>query len=216
VTDIDPSDSRRTTPCECEYCQRGLTATRHGDASHDERLVQDFIVAGAPVRVLLDYALSHPDTFRDKRVLELGAGAGLVSIGLAVGLGCTVDATDQEPVLELLQFNLEANAAAVGGRVRASALQWGEGLGAWSGRHDLIVGADVHFARENAPPLLATLSALAVMPGTAIVLAWQPRADWERELIEALERQFQSDQLVDAGDVIVTRYVPRPGPGVGA
>lgn len=207
--------------CECEFCRQGVTTTLHADPSHDQRLVQQFTVGAAELRIVggttkcarvaLAYALTHPDAFAGRRVLELGAGSGLVAVGLAVGLGCDVTATDQEPVLDLLQANIDQNTDPAHHRVRAAALQWGEPVDAWP-RYDLIVGADLNFARENMAPLLATLCALARDPAQAIVYASVRRAAWESEFFEALERAFAAERLAEVDEIQVHRYVRRPGP----
>ena len=208
--------------CECEFCRQGLTTALHSDPSHDQRLAQDFVVGGATLhilggttkcaRVTLAYALAHPHVFAGKRVLELGSGAGLLAIGLAVGLGCTVDATDQEPVLDLLNANIAANTDSARHKVRASTLQWGEGLDDWRGKHDLVVGTDLNFARENLAPLCATIDALVATPAQALILASIRRATWEQALFESLATAFEVEVLLDAGDVQVQRFVRRSKP----
>jgi len=216
VADVVPRALRSV--CECELCRAGETTALHSDASHDQRLVQDFIVGDASLRVVggttkcartfLAYALAHPAEFVGRSVLELGAGAGLVSIGLAVGLGCAVDATDQEPVLELLQENIDRNVDPARHRVRALTFQWGESVDVWRG-YDLIVGTDLNFARENMAPLLATLRGVAVSSVQVVLLASLRRAVWEDEFFRALALDFETDLVLEAGEVRVHRFVRR-------
>lgn len=213
------SAARHVGRCECELCRAGVTSAQHADASHDQALVQDFDLGVATLRIVggttkcarlaLGYALAHPDAFRGRRVIELGSGAGLVAIGLAVGLGCDVDATDQAPVLELLDANIGANTRPEHHAIRTYAFQWGEGLDAWRGRHELIIGTDINFARENLAPLIATLETLARDRTQSIVLASMRRATWEDTLFDALAISFDAELLADTGDARLHRFVRR-------
>jgi len=207
--------------CECDLCRLGVTTALHSDPSHDQRLVQTFQLGAASVRivggttkcarVMVAYALEHPEVFAGKRVLELGSGAGLVAITLAVALGCEVDATDQEPVLDLLGDNIAANTDPARHVLRASVLQWGEALDAW-GDHDLVVGADLNFAREGLAPLAATIDALVTRPTQALVLASIRRAAWEGALFEALAASFDVEPLAEVDEVRLHRFVRRAAP----
>lgn len=123
-----------------------------------------------------------------------------------MALGCDVDLTDQEPVQDLLRANIAANCDPQRHRARAGVLHWGHDLDAWRDRHDLVVGADLHFAREAGAALLDTLDAL-VGPGQTLLLATIRRADWEQALFDALDARFGRTLLADAGDVKLRGYV---------
>ncbi|KAM3429390.1 hypothetical protein MY4824_008281, partial [Beauveria thailandica] len=66
----------------------------------------------------------HRHELQHARILELGAGGGLV--GLAVALGCGVESrlmlTDQAEMLELMKHNIALNQ--VGNKATASILNW--------------------------------------------------------------------------------------------
>ena len=83
-----------------------------------------------------------------RRVLELGAGTGLVALACAKALGAArVAATDGSPeVVEALRDSIFVNGLQHGGTVSAAVLRWGrwpevEGLGPED--FDVVVGADI-------------------------------------------------------------------------
>ncbi|KJR85139.1 FAM86A protein [Sporothrix schenckii 1099-18] len=109
------------------------------------------------------YLCKHRDVVAGKRVLELGAGTGYVSILCAKHLGAAAClATDGSPeVVEALPANVQLNGpkASV---VEARELYWGPSPPAdwteWSqGGFDTILGADITFDARDMPDLLATI-----------------------------------------------------------
>lgn len=129
--------------------QAGKTTELHADASHDQSLQQSIKLGDTRLsltggttkcaRVAVGYfaSLCDADATRDfwrgQHVLEVGAGTGLVGIALAA-LGARVTLTDQAPVLDLLQYNVDANAATVrekGGAASVAELYFGAGLDAF-------------------------------------------------------------------------------------
>lgn len=98
------------------------------------------------------------------RVLELGAGTGMVGIASAF-LGAHVTITDLPHVLPNLIFNATANeeplrATGLGGCVCVKALRWGEEKDVQDvGHHnfDLVLASDVVYHENLFGPLLLTL-----------------------------------------------------------
>ena len=62
-----------------------------------------------------------------KSVVELGAGTGIVGVMMGY-YGADVIITDLETLVPLIQYNIEQNATALNGRVKAEALCWGDDL----------------------------------------------------------------------------------------
>ncbi|KAL3156579.1 hypothetical protein ABBQ38_000869 [Trebouxia sp. C0009 RCD-2024] len=136
----------------------------------------------------------HRGHWKGKRVIELGAGCGLVGLVFAA-LGATVLLTDLPNVLPLLDSNIALNQAAVeagGGSVHCGNLTWGvtavASLGQdWAGP-DLVVAADVVYHRELFNPLLCTMSSLG---GQAIVLAHVRRWKSDAVFFKQLKKRFE-------------------------
>lgn len=124
-------------------------------------------------------ALAHELAARDlhgKRVLELGAGTGLPGI-IAAARGAHVVQTDRQSLaLHLGKRNAERNGIQLEQRT-ADWTTWTDET-----RYDLVIGADILYARELHPHLRA------IFERTSDVLLGDPyRAD-ALELLEAMER----------------------------
>ena len=99
---------------------------------------------------LLEYFNQHHYLIQGKRVLELGAGLGLLSIAMS-GMGADVLATDVSIILSRLSQNCLDNQS----QVRVEELNWYEPTLEWTG--DLIVCADVVYDPCLIEPLLTTI-----------------------------------------------------------
>ena len=106
-----------------------------------------------------------------KRVLELGAGVGLVGL-VAAELGAReVTLTDQ--VVFVAQHNL-ANAgglsAAARERVSVRRLKWGEDLASAQGPYDLLLGSDIMYDPNLYDALAETIIALTAADGEVLLV----------------------------------------------
>lgn len=103
------------------------------------------------------------------RVLELGAGCGLVGLTVAQMEGCAaVTMTDHDPgTLRLIEAGVARNAGRLRAECRAVLLEWGEddavvkalgGDGRDEGGFDLVIGSDLIYSDTVVRPLLATVA----------------------------------------------------------
>ncbi|XP_032501746.1 EEF1A lysine methyltransferase 3 [Phocoena sinus] len=113
---------------------------------------------------LCNYFESQNVDFRGKKVIELGAGTGIVGI-LAALQGGDVTITDLPLVLEQIQGNVQANVPA-GGGAQVRALSWGIDQHVFPGDYDLVLGADIVYLEPTFPLLLGTLQHLCGPHGT--------------------------------------------------
>ncbi|KAI5457467.1 putative methyltransferase-domain-containing protein [Mariannaea sp. PMI_226] len=112
------------------------------------------------------YLCNNSHIVRKKRILELGAGTGYLSI-LCAMLGSThVIASDgSHDVINNLPGNLFLNNLQDSKRVTLTELKWGHALlgteeDKWNGGRpvDVVLGADLTYDQSIIPPLLGTLS----------------------------------------------------------
>ncbi|NXN32091.1 EFMT3 methyltransferase, partial [Nycticryphes semicollaris] len=93
--------------------------------------------------------------FRGQRVIELGAGTGIVGILVAL-LGGDVTITDQPAALDQIRENIQLNFPGGGARPRVEALVWGQEEDTVRGEYDVILGSDIVYHPPSSPPLLGT------------------------------------------------------------
>ena len=123
--------------------------------------------------ILCERLVQNPHLVKDKKVLELGAGMGLVGM-VAHHLGASVvnmtdGATD---VLENLQYNLEKNLPH-NSLVSCTQLIWNQDLDTFEkthGRFEVILAADVLYITKTLKPFWETVRYLLEEGGLAIVL----------------------------------------------
>ncbi|KAI9682967.1 MAG: hypothetical protein M1829_006403 [Trizodia sp. TS-e1964] len=124
---------------------------------------------------------------RGKRVLELGAGTGLLAILCSKYLGAAkVMATDgTEQVAKGIENNLFLNGLSDSGAIEAQVLFWGapefaapSARGLFSSQWDVVIGADVIFDQTVIPWLVATVvGLLSVSAHCQILIAATVRND---------------------------------------
>ncbi|XP_078266037.1 EEF1A lysine methyltransferase 3-like [Rhinoraja longicauda] len=112
-------------------------------------------------RALCHYFEKQKIKFSNKKVIELGAGTGMLGI-LAVLLGGEVTITDRPGLLKNIERNVSANVL-YPDRLRAivSALSWGYDHTLFPSDYDFILGGDILYDPASVPLILRTLQHLS-------------------------------------------------------
>ncbi|CAF3411492.1 unnamed protein product [Rotaria socialis] len=77
---------------------------------------------------LAEYCYDHMfDRFKNKRIVEIGSGTGIVGLQLCA-LGGNVTLTDREEYLELIDFNIKKNQNMLTGTAQGKTLFWGDDI----------------------------------------------------------------------------------------
>ncbi|NXL02805.1 MT21A methyltransferase, partial [Mesembrinibis cayennensis] len=177
-------------------------------ASRTIRLKQDWrrlgvaaVVWDAAV-VLCAYLEMGSIDLRDRSVIELGAGTGLLGIvatllgkgclhTLLYRLGARVTITDRAAALEFLESNVQANLPSeLRPRAVVKELTWGKDLGNFPpGAFDFILGADIVYLEETFAELLHTLEHLC-SEQTVILLSCRIRYERDHKFLKMLKGRF--------------------------
>ncbi|NXE91852.1 MT21A methyltransferase, partial [Menura novaehollandiae] len=180
-------------------------------ASRTIRLHQDWrrlgvaaVVWDAAV-VLCAYLEMEGIDLRDRSVIELGAGTGLLGIvvtllgkGFFFGLfkaiyNCCarVTITDRAAALEFLESNVQANLPPeLRPRAVVKELTWGKDLGNFPpGAFDFVLGADIVYLEETFAELLQTLEHLC-SEQTVILLSCRIRYERDHKFLKMLRDRF--------------------------
>ena len=110
---------------------------------------------------------AHPDLVRGKRVVELGAGTGLVGLVCAALGASEVVLTDLSQGLELLQKNLDFNASSLGeASIRVAELRWGKEAAqkVMPNGCDVVIGCEVIYQHDDETSL-ALVEAMQYLAG---------------------------------------------------
>ncbi|XP_072329524.1 EEF1A lysine methyltransferase 3-like isoform X1 [Scyliorhinus torazame] len=106
---------------------------------------------------LCQYFEKEGITFSDKKVIELGAGTGIVSI-LAALLGGDVTITDQPELLNRIERNVSFNIpSSFKPQVKVRALRWGLDNSLFPSDYDYILCSDIMYFHDSIPSILETL-----------------------------------------------------------
>ncbi|NXF15711.1 MT21A methyltransferase, partial [Rhodinocichla rosea] len=184
-------------------------------ASRTIRLQQDWrrlgvaaVVWDAAV-VLCAYLEMEGIDLRDRSVIELGAGTGLLGIVVTllgkgffcepcppVPLGARVTITDRAAALELLEANVQANLPPeLRPRAVVKELTWGKDLDNFSpGAFDFILGADIVYLEETFAELLQTLEHLC-SERTVILLSCRIRYERDLKFLRMLRERFSVSEV---------------------
>ncbi|KAI1806780.1 putative methyltransferase-domain-containing protein [Daldinia bambusicola] len=150
----------------------------------------------------------HRDDMRNSRILELGAGGGLV--GLAVAKGCAVEnplyVTDQLEMYSLMEHNIDLNG--LEGQVKATILNWGEPLPQSIAvlKPDVILAADCVYFEPAFPLLLTTLSdLLKLCPSATIYFCFKKRRRADMQFLKKAQKLFRVTEVPDEDRPVFSR-----------
>jgi predicted nicotinamide N-methyase len=181
--------------------------------------------------VLAKFIEKHQEKFRGLRVVELGAGCGLVSVALIHAGAARVVATDLPANTKLLRNNVSRNAPSgkdEGHAWDVKALSWGKDANEALGDEpfDLVIATDCMYVAESACLLADTLEALVGEKkksrapfGAPVLFAYGRNRQAESLFEQALRNAGRAvtfvgsdvpdeelDELYQCSDVRVVRY----------
>ncbi|XP_075874263.1 protein N-lysine methyltransferase METTL21D [Nelusetta ayraudi] len=134
-----------------------------------------------------------------KRVLELGAGTGVVGL-MAATMGAHVTVTDLDELQTLLKANIQENHALItSGSVTAKALKWGEDASEFLPAPYCILMADCIYYEQSIIPLVESLKLLSG-PETSIICCYEQRTEGvnpkvENTFFELLQQYFICEKI---------------------
>ncbi|AEO55864.1 hypothetical protein MYCTH_2124828 [Thermothelomyces thermophilus ATCC 42464] len=151
----------------------------------------------------------HRERLQSARILELGAGGGVV--GLTVAKGCArldhplylTDMVEMEP---LMRQNISLNG--LEDRVKARVLNWGEPLSQEVLEHkpNIILAADCVYFEPAFPLLLQTLQdLLAVEPSATIFFCFKKRRRADMQFLKAARKTFTVTEIEDEDRPVFSR-----------
>uniref|UniRef100_U3JN18 Protein N-lysine methyltransferase METTL21A n=2 Tax=Ficedula albicollis TaxID=59894 RepID=U3JN18_FICAL len=132
---------------------------------------------------------------RDRSVIELGAGTGLLGIVVTL-LGARVTITDRAAALEFLESNVQANLPPeLRPRAVVKELTWGKDLDNFPpGAFDFVLGADIVYLEETFAELLQTLEHLC-SERTVILLSCRIRYERDLQFLKMLRGRFSVSEV---------------------
>jgi predicted nicotinamide N-methyase len=133
--------------------------------------------ASATEHVFQLAGLLKSGTARRLRVLELGAGCGIVGVAFAQLVKCDMLLTDLEDAQEILASNIRCASPTAGSTIRAQVLDWASGFDDSSNTNfDLVLVSDCIYNPDSSLYLVETLRQLAVRaPHVLILVGFKPR-----------------------------------------
>ncbi|KAI9900775.1 hypothetical protein N3K66_005037 [Trichothecium roseum] len=150
----------------------------------------------------------HKDNLQDARILELGAGGGLV--GLALALECGVQSrllvTDQQEMLDLMKHNVKLNN--LQSRATALILNWGEPLPQLviEQKPNVILAAECVYFEPAFPLLMQTLKDLLTLNSEAVVyFCFKKRRRADMQFVKMAKKAFKLQELIDEDRPIFQR-----------
>jgi protein N-lysine methyltransferase METTL21D len=149
---------------------------------------------------LAEYCYDHLfNEFHEKRIVEIGSGTGIVGLQLAA-LGAHVTLTDREEYLELLDYNIRKNNAALTGTAQAKSLFWGDDINddenCWTNL-DFVIVANCVYHSIDLDQLIQTICSLCpVSSSTCVICCYELRNDGIRRLVDEFHEKLRTKQFI--------------------
>ncbi|XP_072427902.1 EEF1A lysine methyltransferase 3-like [Chiloscyllium punctatum] len=149
---------------------------------------------------LCEYIEKQRIIFNGMKVIELGAGTGILGI-LAVLLGGNVTITDQPNVLKQIEHNVVASISpSCRDRVNIRALSWGHDHIQFPRDYDFIFGGEIVYFPKTYPLLIKTLQHLS-SERTIIYLSSKMWQDFQiNKFYEDILPEHFNCQIVDRNE----------------
>ncbi|XP_041499564.1 protein-lysine methyltransferase METTL21C-like [Microtus oregoni] len=161
--------------------------------------------------VLCQYLEDHTEELhlQDAKILEIGAGPGLVSIVSSL-LGAQVTATDLPDVLGNLQYNLLKNTLERAAHLpEVKELVWGEDLDQKFPKsnfyYDYVLASDVVYHHYFLDKLLATMVHLS-QPGTVVLWANKFRFSTDYDFLDKFTQVFDTTLVAEHSESSVKLF----------
>ncbi|CAF0734262.1 unnamed protein product [Adineta steineri] len=150
---------------------------------------------------LAEYCYDHMfNQFKNKRIVEIGSGTGIVGIQLCA-LGGNVTLTDREEYVELINYNIKKNEHALTGKAQAKTLFWGDDISEEDDcfqNLDFVIVANCVYHSIELDDLVKTISNLCPENSqTRLLCCYELRNDGIRKLVNEFH-----DKLIELKFVI--------------
>lgn len=135
------------------------------------------------------------------KVLELGAGCGIVGIAFAHLVKSDVILTDLEDAREIMDKNIRSASPMAGSGLQTQELDWSAGLGdGLNGQFDLVLVSDCIYNPDSSIHLVETLRQLATCaPKVLVLVGFKRRHEADTVFFDHMNQtQFQ---VVDSVEI---------------
>jgi predicted nicotinamide N-methyase len=155
------------------------------------------------------YVVKNHLIFKGKKVLEIGAGVGLVGMVMARQGASVVLSDAYDMIISNLQYQMQLNAL----ECKVVKLKWGELV---SGKFDYIIGSDVFYDTSLFEDVIATVySCLLSSPDCLFITAYQERSS-KHSLDPILSRwNLKGELIADSLDFSFDSFEPNPSEMAG-
>eukprot|EP00731_Ephydatia_muelleri_P027744 Em0019g617a len=153
------------------------------------------------------YLEKFPSIIEGKRVIELGAGTGLVGMVSNMLGAHEVAVTDMKTASAERNVRLNRHNL-INDCIEVSHLEWGKDISHFNPPFDVILAADVIYVEEGFDLLLSTVSQLSDA-NTTILLSCAHRYDWVEKFLAqvAVENRFRSSIVSSQGKLSIYQLV---------